>query len=29
MIGQAKTGAERVKLDQMHLMAVEDGSVRR
>ena len=26
MIGQAQTGAERVRLDQMHLMAVEDGA---
>ena len=24
MIGQAKTGAERVRFDQMHMMAAED-----
>lgn len=29
MIGQAKTGAERVRLNQMHMMAAEDGATRR
>ena len=29
MLGQAKTGTERVRLDQIQMMAAEDGAGRR
>lgn len=29
MIGQAKTGAEKVRLDQLHLLAEQDAAKRR